>query len=64
MVMASLRNLGVHPIPAGVVATKAWGGSEIVLEGNRQRLRADNECITLDGDEGERWIGETHRGGV
>jgi hypothetical protein len=54
----------VHPIPAGVVATKAWGGSEIVLEGNRQRLRADNECITLDGDEGERWIGETHRGGV
>jgi hypothetical protein len=54
----SLRNLGTWPISAGVVAARAWGGSEIVLEGNQQCLRVDNKCITLSGDEGERQIGE------
>jgi hypothetical protein len=65
MVMATrLRNLGVRSISVGVVATRAWGGSIIVLESNRQCLRADKECITLGDDEGERQIRETRRGGA
>jgi hypothetical protein len=55
----SLRNLGLQPIPAGVVTVMAWGGNRIVLEGNRQRLKTDKECIMLGGDEGKRWIKET-----
>jgi hypothetical protein len=53
-----MRNLGAESILAGVVTARAWGGSGIVLEGNRRRLRVDNEWIMLDDDEGERRIEE------
>jgi hypothetical protein len=53
-----MRNLGAKSILAGVVTARAWGGSGIVLEGNRQCLRVDNEWIMLDDDEGERRIEE------
>jgi hypothetical protein len=54
----------VRPILASAIATRAWGGSQIVLEGNRQHLGVNNEYITLGGDEGEQQIGGTHWGGV